>query len=100
MDPYKAPSSTSPDLPARGKPCLDCGSTNTGSDRTLQPRPSVISVIFFGWVAILARLAFSKKTEACRDCGASHGYRTAANNIALSILIVIVLLIVLAYFGS
>jgi uncharacterized protein (DUF983 family) len=85
-------------LPNRGRPCSDCGSANTGTNTSLAPRPGVISIILFGWIAILIRTAFGKKTEACRDCGATHHYRTPANRIALVLLLIMVLLLALAYF--
>jgi hypothetical protein len=100
MDPYKAPKSNSPDLPHCGKPCSDCGSTNTGSDSRLSHRPGILWIILFGWIAILLRTAFGRKTEACRDCGATQSHRTIRNHIAMVILAIIIVLFAAAYFET
>lgn len=98
MDPYQSSQTASdPTLPDRGRPCRSCGGTNTGTNNSLRPKPGILAIILFGWVAILIRTAFSGKTEACRDCGSTHTYRTAANQIAAVILIFLVSLIVTAW---
>ena len=99
MAPYQSPESTSDPipLPDRGAPCLECGSANTGYHQALRPKPNILAIILFGWIAVLVRTAFSKKMQACRDCGATQGKRTVANHIALIILALLISLLALAY---
>lgn len=99
MDPYvSSPSAVSPPPPSPGlsgpsqgkpgRPCLSCGSTNTGDEAAFRHRPSLIGVIFFGWLFLLVRTAFSKHTEVCRDCGAVRRYKSVGSCLALLLLIV------------
>jgi uncharacterized protein (DUF983 family) len=108
MNPYETPSSTASgdSLPTighyqnTGLPCPDCGSTNTGQDQALRTKPSVFVVLFFGWIFILMRTAFSKRTETCRDCGSHWSYRSRGNNVALLVLVLLVAIIALAMQGK
>ena len=99
MDPYQSPTSSDDvSLTSRGRPCPACGSANTCPDDPLRPRPGILSVILFGWVAILCRTAFSYRMQTCRDCGTPLRYRSIGNHLALAFLLLIVSLILVASF--
>ena len=82
------------DPPLCGKPCPACGSTNTMTGVLFRSRPSVLFVIFFGWVFLLIRGAFAMRTEQCRDCGATRRYKSSGSWVALAVLIVLALCVV------
>jgi hypothetical protein len=87
---------SSPLSHTKGRPCTVCGSTNTGRDFLSQPRPSILFVMFFGWIFLLIRGAFSHRTDHCKDCGAFNRYKSNGSLFALAVLIVLVLGAVLA----
>ena len=100
MNPYEAPSTTSEVNPevhpavtmaATGRPCSACGSLNTSRDSALRPRPSILFVIFFGWVFLLFRGAFAMRRSQCRDCGEVMRYKSASSWIALVIVILLLI---------
>jgi hypothetical protein len=107
MNPYQPPSSDASKEPLenfwpgkRGLPCKECGSLNTGVEQALRTKPSIIVVLFFGWIFILLRTALSNRTETCRDCGGQWRYRSNGNNLALAALIALLFLITLAVFAD
>jgi len=69
----------------QGRRCLQCGSCNTGGESALRRRPGIVAVIFFGWVFLLMRHAFSRSTEVCRDCGAVSRFKTIGSWLALGV---------------
>jgi ribosomal protein L37E len=79
-----------PSLPLRGKICSACGSGNTADSFVLRSKPSLLFALFFGWLFILIRSAFSVRTAYCRDCGAATRYRTGGSKISIVILLLIV----------
>lgn len=101
-NPYQAPASRNvgpppPPMgttPPRGLPCRACGSPRTTADSSLRPRPSVLGFIFFGWLFLLARGAFSRRTETCLDCGSISRHKSPGSWVALAILLLLVLLII------
>ena len=99
MDPYQSPK-PDPNLRPNAfiRTCPSCGSVNLRHDDPFRPKPNLLAIILFGWVGILIRTAFSHKTESCRDCGEVRQYRTAANHIALVILVILVGLILVTWF--
>jgi uncharacterized protein (DUF983 family) len=101
MDPYETPKalSSEPTLEAgktSGRRCPECGSTNTVRDFVLRPKPSILMVIFFGWIFLLIRGAFAMQNDACRDCGASNRYKSSGSWIAMAVLIFLVICVVAA----
>lgn len=90
--------SSPPNLPIKGPACFSCGSVNTTRDATLRSRPSIIAVIFFGWLFLLIRGAFAMRESRCRDCGDVTRYKSVGSWIALCVLIFLVLIIALAVF--
>lgn len=101
MDPYRSPTSArNLHDQHRGGPCPACGGTNTRKDDPLRPRPGILSVILFGWIAILVRTAFSSQTQSCRDCGASRQTRSTANLVAFVILLFLTACLVVAVFSD
>lgn len=105
MNPYETPLAKSDEpidvtMPARGIPCRACGSRNTGSDNFLRARPSIISVMLFGWMFLLIRGAFAMRVSQCRDCGEVRRYKSAGSWVALGVLVFISLLIVLVILGA
>ena len=108
MNPYETPKTEPSDAEgsrpdgesveqtAPGRPCPACGSTNTTKDTLLRAKPSIAMVIFFGWVFLLIRGAFSMRTIQCHDCGAISRYKSAGSWVALWILISLILLIMVA----
>ncbi len=83
-----------PSLPLRGKICSACGSGNTADSSVLRSKPSLLFVLFFGWLFLLVRSAFSVRTAYCRDCGAATRYKTGGSKTSIVILLLIVLGIV------
>jgi hypothetical protein len=105
MNPYQPPNSTiqNPDAPQDdnpGRPCLACGSTNTGSQDFARPRPNLLLVLLFGWIVLLIRGAFAVTTERCRDCGATRRYKSIGSWIALAVLLTIIAVIALVVFSE
>lgn len=78
---------------SQGPPCRECGSSNTTTDSVLRSKPSVIAVIFFGWMFLLIRGAIAMRTSTCRECGASLRYKSAGSWVALGILVLLCALI-------
>ncbi len=106
MDPYTPPTTDPGDPGAarvagpsnRGLPCLKCGSENTGDELALRHKPGILTVMLFGWVFLLIRAAFSKRTETCHDCGAIRRYRTTGSWLAMTFLLLIAALVALGLF--
>ena len=73
----------------QGLPCKECGSTNTTTDSVLRSKPSVIAVIFFGWLFLLIRGAFAMRTSCCRECGKTRRYKSLGSWIALWIVLLL-----------
>ncbi|MEO1834394.1 MAG: hypothetical protein ABGZ49_02785 [Akkermansiaceae bacterium] len=80
--------------------CPECRSKNIASDSVLRRPPSICAVILFGWVFLLVRAAFVKKTAVCWDCGAIHRYRSGESVVAMVLLILLVGLIVVTVWGG
>ena len=74
---------------------MKCGGTNTHPETALKTKPSIIAVIFFGWLFLLIRAAFAKRTELCHDCGTTWRYKTAGSWLALTALLLLALLLTL-----
>jgi len=53
--------------------------------------------MFFGWIYLLLRAAFGKKTLVCSDCGAITSYRGAANWLALTLIVVLIGVVLVAF---
>lgn len=108
MDPYKPPKTAPGDpvapepaaLGKRGRPCASCGSPNTGDEVALRNKPGILTVMLFGWVFLLIRAAFSKRTETCHDCGAIRRYRTTGSRLAMTFLLLLAALIALGFFAE
>jgi hypothetical protein len=105
MNPYKTPdnaaegqSTAEPAVP--GRPCLSCGSSNTARSTVLRNRPSIFFVILFGWLFLLIRGAFARRSNVCRDCGAANSYKSAGSWLAMGVLIILVLLILGLFAGE
>ena len=81
-----------------GRLCEKCGSTNTSSDDALRTKPSIVAVIFFGWLFLLIRSAFSKRREQCYDCGALRIYKTTGSKLSMVFLLLLVLIFAITYF--
>gem|GEM_PF-1878738 len=101
QNPYQSPSAITEDTPegtkeALGRPCPACGSLNTSRDSVLRARPSILFVIFFGWVFLLIRGAFAMRRSQCRDCGEVTRYKSAGSWVALGLLILLTLICALA----
>jgi hypothetical protein len=79
-----------------GRRCEACGSANTAAEQALRSKPSILGVIFFGWMFLLIRTAFSRCNELCHDCGAIRRYRSTGSKLALVFLVLVVFLIVIA----
>ena len=73
----------------QGLPCKECGSTNTTTDSVLRSKPSVIAMIFFGWLFLLIRGAFAMRTSCCRECGKTRRYKSLGSWIALWIVLLL-----------
>lgn len=87
---------TTGDFHETGPACKSCGSRNTTRDSVLRKKPSVLAVIFFGWVFLLIRGAFAMRTSTCLDCGERHRYKSVGSWIALSLVLGFVVLIAAA----
>ncbi|MDQ8189714.1 hypothetical protein [Roseibacillus persicicus] len=101
MDPYQSPHSefrapSEEPKRERGLPCLACGSLNTSKDKFFRARPSVISVMLFGWFFLVVKAAFHVRSSECRDCGANRRYKTTGSKVALGFVGFVLFLIVLA----
>ena len=111
MNPYLPPS-TPPSPPTGdrsdasvtdvkvGRRCEKCGSTNTSGDDALRTKPSIVAVIFFGWMFLLIRSAFSKRREQCYDCGAVRIYKTTGSRLAMAFLLLLVFVFAISYLES
>lgn len=104
MNPYETPKQSSEmesespgteKMMPSGRPCDFCGSRNTGEDRLSRVAPNAISLLLFGWIFLLIKAAFSRKTDLCRDCGQVNVYKTTGSKIALAALIAISVIIAL-----
>jgi hypothetical protein len=78
-----------------GRPCPYCKSLTTHKDGFLHTRPSVLYVIFIGWLSLLFRAAFTRRIDRCEDCGETNSYYSMGSRLALVFLVIIVLLIIL-----
>jgi len=99
LDPYTPPREDSdhPDhvFKAPGRPCPACGSRNTGQGVLSRQQADLVYLLFFGWL-YLTKIAFSRRTDTCRDCGSLFRYMTTAAWIALALVILFVLIALLA----
>lgn len=109
MNPYEAPKQTSEakyeaapvgKTLVLGRHCDFCGSCNTGEDRLSRVPPNPIFMLLFGWIFMLIKAAFSKKTDLCRDCGQVNIYKSTASKIALVVLIAMVAIVALTLLGE
>jgi hypothetical protein len=106
MNPYEPPSvkdvakhgTQKEEVIRSGRPCPSCESVNTSTDSMLRSRPSVLAVILFGWIFLLARGAFARRSSVCRDCGEVHRYKSVGSWIALVCLALLVALVAMALF--
>lgn len=107
MNPYETPKQ-SPEIPPEerpvetaqefrplGRPCPFCEGRNTSKDTLSRISPNILFVIFFGWIFLLIRAAFSKQTDHCRDCGEVNTYKSTGSKLAMVTLIVMVILVAL-----
>ncbi len=78
-----------------GRPCPYCKSLKTHKDGFLHARPSLLYVIFFGWLFLLIRAAFTRRIDRCEDCGETNSYYSMGSRLALVCLVIIVLMIIL-----
>jgi len=78
-----------------GRPCPFCGSRNTRRDALSRASPSVLFVIFFGWVFLLIRAAFSRQTDRCEDCSETNTYKSTGSKLAMAFLVVTIILVAL-----
>lgn len=102
MNPYESSTSEREEVPkiqpvVRGKQCASCGSTNTAENTVLRARPSIIFFLFFGWLYLLIRGAFAMRNAECKDCGFVTRYKSHGSYLALSLLILVVILLLLAF---
>ncbi len=95
-DPYASPAPTDEKWIVSGRPCKTCGSTNTSKGDTLRRRPSIILLLFFGWIFLLVGYAVRKSASVCRDCGEINRYRSTGSFIAAVVLLVLIFFIVIA----
>jgi hypothetical protein len=113
VNPYQPPSTTEPEqrkdgasapeiIPDRtlGRRCEKCGSTNISGDDALRTKPSIVAVIFFGWMFLLIRSAFSKRREQCHDCGTVRIYKTTGSKLAMAFLLLLVFVFAISYLES
>lgn len=103
MNPYKTPEAASDGQSTEitltpGRPCLACGSSNTARSRVFRRSPNILLFLLFGWLFLLVRGAFAKRTEICSDCGAANSYKSAGSWIAMVILMILTLLVILGLF--
>ena len=102
MNPYQSPEPAKLDKQTGtlkstlelGPPCPSCGSVNTSKDSVLRSSPSILAVIFFGWIFMLARGAFAMRSSTCRDCGEMNRYKSGGSWAALVVFVSLILLIV------
>jgi hypothetical protein len=102
MNPYQAPESPNKQSNKEsikydnesGPPCPACRSANTSRDSVLRSSPSILAVILFGWVFMLARGAFAMRSSRCRDCGELNRYKSIGSWVALVCFVTLVLLII------
>ena len=69
--------------------CPECGSGDLSADSVLRSRPSIVAVILFGWLFLLVRAAFVKKTAVCRECGTTQRYRSEGAVFAMCMLVIL-----------
>jgi hypothetical protein len=111
VNPYQPPSTAESEQKKNNTPasegrisvarrCQKCGSTNISGDDALRTKPSILAVIFFGWVFLLIRSAFSKRREHCHDCGAVRLYKTTGSMFAMVFLLLLVFLFAISYLAS
>ena len=98
MDPYKSPeaetqSTSTAKINSDTFTCGKCGSKNIEMHEPYSNRPNLIIFIVFGWLYLLIRLAFLKKTIVCVDCGEKSTYKSVGSWIAMGVLILLILLI-------
>ena len=103
MNPYKAPEADAdgqfPEMAqVPGRPCLACGSSNTGRSRVFRNSPNILLFLLFGWLFLLIRGAFAKRTEICSDCGAANSFKSAGSWVAMVILMILMLIVILGLF--
>ena len=55
----------------------------------MKRRPGIAAVIFFGWVFLLMRYGFSRRTEVCRDCGAVRRFKTVGSWLAMIVFLLL-----------
>ena len=77
--------------------CPECGSEDLSADSVLRDRPSILAVILFGWLFLLVRAAFVKKTAVCRECGASQRYKTEGAIFAMCMLVILAGIVVASF---
>ncbi len=81
-------------LPLQGRICSACGSRNTVDSSVLRSRPSLLFVLFFGWLFLLIRSAFTVLTVHCRDCQVATRHRATGSKISIVILLLLVFLLI------
>ena len=84
----------------KGPRCPKCGSKNTTRDAVLRSSPSVLAVIFFGWIFLLIRGALAMRRSICLDCNTPNKYKSIGSWFALCILVLLAALVALAVFGE
>jgi hypothetical protein len=105
MNPYDTPLANSEENLGSvnfvsGRPCRACGSANTNGDSALRSRPSILFVVFLGWVFLLIRGAFTMRISQCRDCGEVSRYKSTGSWFAMGLLIALILLVMLSIVGG
>lgn len=103
MNPYETPANVGDTKQAhvkasRGKKCQECGGINTTTDSILKSKPSILPIILFGWLFIFIRGAFAMRTIVCRDCGASHRYKSLGSWILLCLFLFIATFAIAGFF--
>jgi F0F1-type ATP synthase assembly protein I len=76
--------------------CPKCGSANTSSQDLSSSSPSWFYTFLIGWTYLLPRMAFVPRAWICPACGERFRRRTVGSYIALSVLVTLVLLIIIA----
>ena len=92
MDPYETPEAVdvvhnTAEQKHEGEPCRECESTNTTEDSVLKSKPSILTIILFGWPFLLIRGALAMRTVVCRDCGSSYRYKSLGSWIVLCLVL-------------
>jgi hypothetical protein len=111
VNPYQPPSTPAPEPKQDAPPvpetdisvarrCEKCGSTNVSGDDALRSKPSIVAVIFFGWLFLLIRSAFSKRREQCYDCGALRIYKTTGSKLSMVFLLLLVFIFAISLLES